>query len=155
MIIIAICSAIAILFIVLIISRQCTQPSAPLPNIQPLAHHRSQYLEQLQNSSTTLLKQPTTPRKYTIPLLSATPQPPDPPSPQSHSALSHSTKSSRHTSQIEVVLPAPLALIAGPGASTSTIADNWALAGNGKAISSSRRVCLDHDFSCRSSHIIT
>jgi len=141
-IIIAICSVITFLFIVLIISRRCTQSSAPFPTIQPLAHHRSEYLEQLQISPTTLLHQSTTPRNSTVSLLPTTPQSSNPPSrhhspstltlePQSHSVVSHtSTKNSRGVphGKIEVVLPTPLALVAGRG--TSTTADNWVSAGN-------------------------
>lgn len=139
-IIIAICSAITFLFLVLIISRRCTQSSTPLPTRQPLAHHRSQYLEQLQIFPTTLLHQSTTPRNSTIHLLPTTPQSSNPSSRhhspstltlelQSHSVVSHTTKNSRGVpyGRIKVVLPTPLALAAGRGAST---ADHWVSAGN-------------------------
>lgn len=143
-ILIAVCSAITILFIVLIISCRYSRPSTPLPSIQPLAHHRVQLLEQLQNPLT-LLQQPMVPS-------TSKSLPPDPPpkhlSPsnferRSHSAASCSTKNSHvrsghgvpHSplSQIEIVLPVPLALNVRPGVATkSTIADRWASAGTGR-----------------------
>ena len=139
-ILIAVCSAIAILFIVLIITCRYPRPSTPLPSIQPLAHHRVQLLEQLQNPSTvSLLQQPI------IPSTTSKPLPPDPTSkhlsPGSHSATSCSTKNSHvrpgygvphgPLSRIEIVLPVPLALT--PGVATkSTIADRWASVGTGR-----------------------
>ena len=146
-ILIAVSSAITFLFIVLIISCRYSRPSTPLPSIQPLAHHRVQLLEQLQNSSSsTLLQQPIVPSTTNKPL------PPDPPSRhlipsnserRSHSATSCSTKNSHARpghgvphgplSQIEIILPVPLALNTRPGIATkSTIADRWASAGTGR-----------------------
>ena len=149
-IIIAVCSAITLLLIVLIISRRYSRPSTPLPSIQPLAHHRVQLVEQLQNPST-FLQQPI----YVVPGTTSKPLPPDPPlkhlSPsnlESHSATSCSTKNSQvrpgvphgPLSEIEIILPVPLALNVRRGVATkSAIADRWASAGTGKKISSRQR----------------
>ena len=141
MIIIAIvCSATTLLLIVIIlIINRCSSPSTPLPTIQPLAHHRERHLAQSQNPY---------PNNSTVCLLPATPSPPinSPPSRphrlpsnpthRSRSVTSHSTKNSRNRrgvphgphGEIQIVLPAPLALYAGPGPSTSTLSlvDKWA-----------------------------
>jgi hypothetical protein len=150
-IIITACSSITLLFIVLIINRRYSRQSTPLPSIQPLAHHRVQLVDQLQNSSTlTLLQQP-------IHVVTGTtskplpPMPPDLPSKrtllsniESQSAASCSTKNSYvrpglphgPLSQIEIILPVPLALNARQGVGTkSAIADRWASVGTGKKIS--------------------
>ena len=150
-IIIAVCSAITILLIVLIIIRRYSRPSTPLPSIQPLAHHRVQLVEQLQNSSTSLQKPiqvvPSTTTSKALP-----PMPPDQPSKyrspsnlEAHSAASCSTTKSHirpgvphgPLGQIEIVLPVPLALNVRRGVGTkSVIADRWASAGTGKKIPS-------------------
>ena len=151
-IIITACSSLTLFLIVLIASRRCSRQSTPLPSIQPLAHHRVQLVDQLQNSSTlSLLQQPiqVVPNTTGKPL---PPMPPDLPSKrrlpsnfESHSAASCSTKNSQvrpglphgPLSRIEIVLPVPLALNVGQGAATkSAIADRWAAAGTGKKISS-------------------
>ena len=153
-IIISACSSVTILFIVLIIIRRYSRKSTPLPSIQPLAHHRVRLLDQLQNSSTlTLLQQPI----HVVPSTTSKPLPPMPPdlplkrpSPsniESHSAASCSTKNSNlrpgvphgPLSQIEIVLPVPLALNVRQGVPTKpAIADRWASAGTGKKILSRR-----------------
>jgi hypothetical protein len=159
-IIITACSSITLLFfVVLIIRRRHSRQSTPLPGIQPLAHHRVQLVDQLQNSSTlTLLQQPI----QVVPSTSK-PLPPMPPDLhskrvlpsntgiESHSAASCSTKNSLvrpgvphgPLSQIEIVLPVPLALNVRQGVATkSAIADRWASAGTGKKISSRQRVVM-------------
>jgi len=151
-IIIAVCSTITILFVVLIITRRYSRPSTPLPSIQPLAHHRVQLVEQsqLQNSSTFLLQHPIAPSTTSKPLPLPPPMSSAPPSRHlppsnfehgSHSATSCSTKNSHggrpghgvpHSplSRIEIILPVPLALNVRRGVATkSTIADRWASAG--------------------------
>ena len=150
-IIIAVCSSLTLLFVVLIISRRYSRQSTPLPSIQPLAHHRVQLVDQLQNASTiTLLQQPI----HVVPSTTSKPLPPMPPelpskrllpsNIESHSAASCSTKNSQvrsgvphgPLSQIEIVLPVPLALNVRQGAATKpAIADRWTSAGIGKQIS--------------------
>ena len=148
-IIIAVCSAITILLVVIIIIRRYSRPSTPLPSIQPLAHHRVQLVEQLQNTSTLLLQ-----HIYVVPSATSkmSPDPPPkhlPPSNvESHSAASCSTKNSHvrlgvphgPLSQIEIVMPVPLALNVRRGVATKpAIADRWASAGTGMKISSRQR----------------
>ena len=157
-IIIAVCSTITFLSIVLIISRRYSRQSTPLPSIQPLAHHRVQLVDQLQNNSTlSLLQQP-------IPSTTSKPLPPMsqnlqskhmlPSNIESHSAASCSTKNSHvrrvpHSplSQIEIVLPVPLALNVRQGVATkSAIADKWTSAGTGKKIPSASKNCHEIHF---------
>ena len=159
-IVISVCSTITLLSIVLILSRRHSRQSTPLPSIQPLAHHRVRLVDQLQNASTvTLLQQPihqVLPNTTSKPL---PPMPPDLPSKrniESHSAASCSTKNSYARpgvphgplSQIEIVLPVPLALNVREGIGTkSAIADRWASAGTGKKISLRQRVVMVFIFS--------
>lgn len=160
-IIISACSTITLLAIVLVIvSRRHSRQSTPLPTIQPLAHHRVRLVDQLQNASTlTLLQQPihqVTPSTTSKPL---PPMPPDLPSKrlllnsniESYSAASCSTKNSSPRpgvphdplSQIEIILPVPLALNVRQGVATKpAIADRWASVGTGKKISSRQRVVM-------------
>jgi hypothetical protein len=146
-VIIAVCSAIATLLIILIISRRYSRPSTPLPSIQPLAHHRVLLVEPLQNHST-LLQRPI-PSTTSKPLLPISPDSPSrhlsPSKIESHSAASCSTKNSHvrpgvphgPLNQIEIILPVPLALNVRRGvAPKSALADRWASAGTGKNISS-------------------
>ena len=153
-IIIAVCSAITILLIVLIIIRRYSRPSTPLPSIQPLAHHRVQLVEQLHNPSTLL-------QLYVVPSTTSkmSPDPPAkhlPPSNlESHSAASCSTKNSHvrpgvphgPLSHVETVMPVPLALNVRRGVATKpAIADRWASAGTGMKISSRQRVVMTFIF---------
>ena len=136
MIIVAVCSAITTLFIVLIIVRRYTRPSTPLPSIQPLAHHRVQLqvpsglqpIHVLVPSTTDPSSRHLSPGKI-----------------ESHSAASCSTKNSHvrpgiphgRLSEMEIVLPVPLALNVGRGAATKyAVADRWTSGGTGKKISS-------------------
>ena len=145
-IIVAVCSAITTLFIALIIVRRYTGPSTPLPSIQPLAHHRVQLMEQLQNPSALQ------PIHVLVPSTTSKPISADPSSRhlspgkiESHSAASCSTKNSHvrpgiphgRLSEMEIVLPVPLALNVGRGAATKyAVADRWTSGGTGKKISS-------------------
>lgn len=155
----AVCSAIALLLLlVLVISKMCPRSSTPLPTIQPLAHHREHRLEQLQHPSllddSSQLLVPgsiSEPNNSSVCLLPATP-PPDSPgsrghqSPsnhRTHSVTSHSTRNTRnnhnqHTlrgvphgphSQIQIMMPAPLALNTAASTSTLSIVDKWLSAG--------------------------
>jgi hypothetical protein len=163
-VIIAVCSTITLLFIVLIIIRRYSRPSTPLPTIQPLAHQRVQLLEQFKlkkpsSSSTLSSQQPIVPSTTSKPLPAP---PPDPSSGhlspsnferRSHSAGSSSSKNSHrnvrpgrvpHLSRIEIVLPVPLALNVRPGVATkATIADRWASAGTGKQSTHWSKSCHD------------
>jgi hypothetical protein len=146
-IIIAVCSAITTLFIVLIIIRRYSRPSTPLPSIQPLAHHRVQLVQQLQNPSIHIVVPSTTSKHLPI---SADPHSKI----ESHSAASCSTKNSRvphgPLSEMEIVLPVPLALNVRRGAATKyVVADRWTSGGTGKKISSSSESAW-HLFSHRS-----
>jgi len=148
-IIIAVCSAITFLLIVLVIYKRYSPSSTPLPTIQPLAHHREHNLEQFQNPIHTPLLEDTSqlsvPNNSTVSLFPTTPPSGPRRSPsntphRSRSITTHSTKNShnRHIirgvphgphSQIQIVLPAPLALYADASSSTLSLADKWASAG--------------------------
>lgn len=152
LIIIGVCSSITLLLIVLIISRRYSRQSTPLPSIQPLAHHRVQLVDQLQNASTvTLLQQPI----HVVSSTTSKPLPPVPPDlPSTHSAASCSTKNTGRPgvphgplSQIEIVLPVPLALNVRQGAAAKpVIADRWTSVGTGKKIASLEEVVMTSVF---------
>lgn len=153
----AVCSAIALLLLVLGISKMCSRSSTPLPTIQPLAHHREHHLEQLQHPSilddSSQLLVPGTisePNNSSVCLLPATPPPDSPgsrghqspsnPTHRTHSVTSHSTRNNHNQntlrgvphgphSQIQIMMPAPLALNTAASTSTLSIVDKWLSAG--------------------------
>lgn len=168
-IIITVCSAITLLLIVLVISSRYSPPSAPLPTIQPLAHHREQLQNSLLESSSQLLVPSIGELNNSTACLLPTTPPPPPDSPdrpsrhqspsssarRSRSAGSHGTKNSCNRygvphgphSQIQIMLPAPLALNAASN-STLSIVDKWASASTRKPDSMfhAPRGCHDNPF---------
>lgn len=141
-IIIAVCSAISLVFIVLVITHWYSPPSTPLPNIQPLAHYREQHLN---NSSinTCQLFIPTIsePSSSTLSLLPDSPSTPSSSPRRSRSAGTRRGVPHGPHSQIDIILPAPLALTDGSH-STVSIVDKWVSAAGKPAPIPCERDCL-------------